>query len=207
MRRGDRVAYYVFDEGLGTLRVRSKSLGLDIDPFIASGHLLIRALDPAELSPGQFAHAVRDAVEREGAAMVVIDSLNAYLQAMPGGKFLLLQMHELLTYLNQRGIATILVLNQHGLFGEGGSDVDLSYLSDAILLFRFFEARGNLLKAVSVVKSRTRHHELTIREFRMGADGIQVGAALNDFEGVMRGVSTYRGAQPLLSDGPAIYKP
>ncbi|MFE8646547.1 ATPase domain-containing protein [Sphingomonas sp. NCPPB 2930] len=205
--RGEKVSYYLFDEGLGTLMARCQALGIGIEHHIASGRLEIVPLDPAQVSPGEFASRVRRAVEERGASVVGIDSLNAYLQAMPGGKFLLLQMHELLTYLNQRGIATILVLNQHGLFGEGGSDVDLSYLSDAILLFRFFEARGNLLKAVSVVKSRTRYHELTIREFRMGADGIQVGAALNDFEGVMRGVSTYRGAQPLLSDGPAIYKP
>ena len=204
--RGEKVSYYLFDEGLGTLLARCKALGIGLEAHLQSGLLEIVPLDPAEVSPGEFATRVRRAVEHRGASVIGIDSLNAYLQAMPGGKFLLLQMHELLTYLNQRGIATILVLNQHGLFGDGGSDVDLSYLSDAIVLFRFFEARGNLLKAVSVVKSRTRHHELTIREFRLGPEGIQVGAALTDFEGVMRGVPTYRGDQALLSDGPALYK-
>ena len=205
--RGEKVSYYLFDEGLGTLLARCEALGIGVDRHLQSGLLEIVALDPAAVSPGEFATRVRRAVEERGASVVGIDSLNAYVQAMPGSKYLLLQMHELLTYLNQSGVATILVLSQHGLFGDGGSDVDLSYLSDGILLFRFFEARGNLLKAVSVVKSRTRNHEMTIREFRLGADGIQVGAALTDFEGVMRGVSTYRGGQALLSDGPAIYKP
>ena len=147
---------------------------------------------------------VRHAVETRGVTVLGIDSLNAYLQAMPGGKFLLLQMHELLLYLNQRGVATLLVMSQHGLFGTGRSDVDLSYLSDAIVLFRFFEARGSLLKAVSVVKSRTNSHELTIREFRLGASGVEIGAALADFDGIMMGVPTYRGTQPLLGDGPTI---
>jgi circadian clock protein KaiC len=142
---------------------------------------------------------VRESVEH-GARAVVIDSLNAYLQAMPGDKHLMLQMHEVLTYLNQRGILTILILAQHGVLGDVRGDVDLSYLSDGILLFRFFEARGSLLKAVSVVKSRTSAHELTIREFRLTRNGVQVGDALSDFEGVMTGVASYKGAQPLLSD-------
>jgi circadian clock protein KaiC len=119
---------------------------------------------------------------------------------MSGDKHLLLQMHELLTYLNQCGVVTILILAQHGVLGDVRSDIDLSYLSDGILLFRFFEARGSLLKAVSVVKSRTTKHELTIREFRLGASGVQVGEALTDFEGVLTGVPSYRGALPLLGD-------
>jgi len=200
MRRGDRVAYYLFDEGLGTLRLRSKALGLDIEPFIDSGQLMIRALDPAELSPGQFAHAVRAAVEQDKVSMVVIDSLNAYLQAMPGGKFLLLQMHELLAYLNLRGIMTLLILAQHGVVGDVRSDVDLSYLSDALLQFRYFEARGSLLKAVSAIKSRTHAPESTIREFRLGPKGVEIGEALTDFEGVMTGIPRYTGSLPLLAD-------
>jgi len=199
LQRGERAVYYLFDEGLGTLRVRAKSLGLDIDPFLADGTLEIRTLDPAEVSPGEFANMVRTAVEK-GAKTVAIDSLNAYLQAMPGDKHLMLQMHELLTYLSQRGVVTILILAQHGVLGEMRNDVDLSYLSDGILLFRFFEARGRLLKAVSVVKSRTSDHELTIREFRLGPSGIQVGDAISDFEGVMSGLATYRGRQALLAD-------
>ena len=143
---------------------------------------------------------VRDAVQVRDAKIIVIDSLNAYLHAMPGAKFLLLQMHELLSFLNQQGVITLLVLGQHGVVGEVRSDLDLSYLSDAIVLFRFFEARGQLLKAVSVVKSRTNAHELSIREFRLGGDGVQVGPALDDFEGVLTGVPAYRGDRALLGD-------
>lgn len=200
LMRGEKAVYYLFDEGLGTLLIRSKALGLDIAPFIADGRLRVHMLDPAEVSPGEFANMVRTAVEDDGAGTVVIDSLNAYLQAMSGDKHLLLQMHELLTYLNQRGVVTILILAQHGVLGEVRSDVDLSYLSDGILLFRFFEARGHLLKAVSVVKSRTSEHELTIREFRLTARGVEVGEALTDFEGVLTGVASYKGSLPLLSD-------
>ncbi len=200
LQRGERAVYYLFDEGLGTLLVRSRALGLDVAPFIESGDLEIRTLDPAEVSPGEFADMVRTAVEKDQVQTVVIDSLNAYLQAMSGDNYLVLQMHELLTYLNQRGLVTILILAQHGVLGEMRSDIDLSYLSDGILLFRFFESRGSLLKAVSVVKSRTTEHELTIREFRMGKDGIEVGAALTDFEGVLTGVARYQGTVPLLSD-------
>lgn len=199
--RGEKAAYYLFDEGLGTLLIRSAALGLDIAPYLDSGQLKIFPLDPAEVSPGEFAHMVRRSVEEDGAGTIIIDSLNAYLQAMPGSKFLLLQMHELLTYLNQRNIVTMLVLGQHGLVGEIRSDVDLSYLSDAILLFRFFEARGSLLKAISVVKSRTNNHELTIREFRLGKPGVEVGKALVDFEGVLGGIPAYKGAMALLGDG------
>ena len=200
--RGEKAAYYLFDESLGTLLTRSRALALDIDSFIHDGQLVIETLDPAEVSPGEFANMVRAAVAG-GARTVVIDSLNAYLQAMPGDKHLLLQMHEVLTYLNQRGVVTMVILAQHGVLGEMRSDVDLSYLADGVLLFRFFEARGGLLKAVSVVKSRTSAHELTIREFRLTSEGIQVGEVLTDFEGVMTGVPRYRGGVPLLSDGDA----
>jgi len=200
MRRGERVAYYLFDEGLGTLRVRSKALGLDIDPYLKSGHLMLHAMDPAELSPGQFAHAVQAAVERDKATMVVVDSLNAYLQAMPGSKFLLLQMHELLAYLNLRGAITLLILSQHGVVGDVRADVDLSYLSDAMLQFRYFEARGSLRKAISAIKSRTQAPESSIREFRLGPDGLEIGDRLEDFEGVLNGVSRYGGDRPLLGD-------
>jgi circadian clock protein KaiC len=200
LQRGERASYYLFDEGLGTLLIRCDTLGIPIRRYMESGQLEMSALDPAEVLPGEFAAMVRHAVEERGATTVAVDSLNAYLQAMPGGKFLMLQMHELLMYLNQSGVATLLVLGQHGLFGESRSEVDLSYLSDTVLLFRYFEARGGLRKALSVVKSRTSHHELTIREFRLGRGGMEVGAALTDFEGVMKGVASYRGSQPLLSE-------
>lgn len=200
LKRGARAVYYLFDEGLATMLIRGKALGMDLQPYLESGQLRVVPLDPAEVSAGEFAHMVRHAVEDDGAGLVAIDSLNAYLQAMPGSKYLMLQMHELLTYLNHRNIVTILILGQHGVLGEIESDVDMSYLADAILLFRFFEARGRLLKAVSMVKSRTNRHEQTIREFRMGPRGLEVGQELTDFEGVIAGVTAYRGEMPLLGD-------
>lgn len=200
LQRGERVAYYLFDEGLNTLRQRSRALGLDVDTFIASGHLFIRSFDPAEVSPGQFANAVRDAVEKDGVQLVVLDSLNSYLQAMPGGKSLLLQMHELLAYLNARGIVTLIILSLHGTVGDMQSDIDLSYLSDAMVQYRFFEARGNCLKAISVIKSRTMRHESTIREFRLGPNGVEIGEPLVDFRGILAGAAQYAGRQPLLGD-------
>lgn len=206
LQRGERAAFYLFDEGLGTLLTRSRALGLGVDSFLKDGRLEIHTLDPAEVSPGEFANMVRAAVEA-GAQTVVIDSLNAYLQAMSGNKHLLLQMHELLSYLTQQGVVTLLILAQHGVLGDVRTDVDLSYLSDSIVLFRFFEARGSLLKAVSVVKSRTSEHELTIREFRLGKQGVEVGPALSDFEGVLTGVASYRGALPLLGDADASGRP
>ncbi|MBO9689949.1 MAG: AAA family ATPase [Mitsuaria chitosanitabida] len=201
LRRGEEAAYYLFDEGLGTLMPRASALGYGVQEFMDNGQFLLSALDPAEVTPGEFAARVRGAVEQDGARVVVIDSLNAYLQAMPGGKFLMLQMHELLTYLNQRGVMTILVLGQHGILGQGKLDIDLSYLSDAVVLFRYFEARGNLLKAISVTKSRTNRHSTSIHEFRLGDQGVEIGVALSDFEGVVSGVARYTGNVALLSDG------
>lgn len=198
LQRGDTCAYFLFDEGLTTLVARAAAMAMDVQPYIDSGKLVIRQIDPAEVSPGEFSSWVRKAVVDDKVSYVVIDSLNAYLQAMPGEKFLLLQMHELLSYLNQLGIVTMLVLGQHGLMGDMRSDVDLSYLSDAILLFRFFEAKGEILTAVSVVKSRASAHERTIREFRLGPTGVRVGEALTDFQGVMAGVQSYRGLLAML---------
>ncbi len=202
LKRGERAVYYLFDEGLGTLLIRAAALGLDVRPYLEAGQLTIVPLDPAEVTAGEFAHMVRHSVEDDHAQTIVIDSLNAYLQSMPGSKYLLLQMHELLTYLNHRNVMTILILGQHGLLGDVHADVDLSYLTDGILLFRFFEARGNLLKAMSMVKSRTTKHEQTIRQFRLGASGVEVGDQLKNFEGVLAGVTAYRGDTPMLGDQP-----
>lgn len=198
LERGEKVAYYLFDEGLPTLLARSKAMGMELHPYVATGQLAIRAIDPAELSPGEFAFQVRQAVEHAGVGTVVIDSLNAYLQAMPGQKFLLLQMHELLTYLNQQGVVTLVILAQHGFIGEVRSDIDLSYLSDSILLFRFFEAAGAVRTAISAVKSRTTAHEKIIREIRLTSRGIEIGEALTDFRGVMSGLPSYDGAVAML---------
>jgi circadian clock protein KaiC len=198
LRRGDACTYFLFDEGLPTLLKRCAALGMDLQPHLDSGRLTLLQIDPAELSPGEFMHRVRTAVEVDHSKFVAIDSLNAYLQAMPGDRFLLLQMHELLNYLNQKSVITMLILGQHGLFGEIRNDLDLSYLSDAIVLFKFFESRGQLLTALSVVKSRTSAHERTIREFKLGPSGLRVGPALSDFEGVLTGLPTYGGKERLL---------
>ncbi|CAA2110525.1 Circadian clock protein kinase KaiC [Variovorax paradoxus] len=200
LERGGKAAFFLFDEGTRTFLTRARSLGLGVDEYVADGRLVLNSVDPAEISAGQFSHRVREAVERQGVTTVVIDTLNAYLIAMPGNNYLLLQMHELLTYLNVQGVTTILVLSQHGLSGETPNDVDLSYLSDSMLQFRYFEARGQLLKAVSVVKSRTSEHATTIHQFRLGQGGLEIGAALTDFEGVMAGVPRYRGQTLLLGD-------
>jgi circadian clock protein KaiC len=202
IERGEKGAYYLFDEGRATMLARAKAMGTDLTQHVESGALKVVQIDPAELSPGEFASWVRNAVEQEDVKFIVIDSLNAFLQSMPGEKFLLLQMHEMLSYLNQQGVITLLILGQHGIIGDVRADVDLSYLSDSILLFRYFEAQGEMLKAVSVAKSRTTEHESSIREFRLTPRGIDIGDPLKDFEGVLTGLPTYRGSTPLLSAEP-----
>lgn len=201
LERGETATYFLFDESLGTLLARSAALGMDLHPHLRSGRLTITRVNPAELSPGEFASQVRLGVEARGSTFVAIDSLNAYLHAMPDHQFLILQMHELLTYLNFQGVSTLLVLGQHGVVGEVTSDIDLSYLSDGIVLFRFFEARGEVRSAISVVKSRVNTHERTIREFRLSGLGLQVGEALTDFQGVLSGIPSYAGKIAMLEDG------
>ena len=198
LQRGETATYYLFDEGLGTFLTRSVALNMDLRPHLESGRLHIMPIDPAQLSPGEFACAIKAAIEEQGSTFLVVDSLNAYLQAMPGEQYLLLQMHELLSYLNQQGVTTLLVLGQHGFLGDMRSDIDLSYLSDAIILFRFFEAGGAIRSAVSAVKSRTSAHERTIREFTLGPGGLTVGHALRDFTGVLSGLPSYKGTTTLL---------
>jgi len=193
LKRGDRAAYFLFDERLPTLLKRSAALGMDLAPFVDSGQLALRAIDPAEMSPGEFSNAVRAAVEVHGAKVVVIDSLNAYLQAMPNEQFLVLQMHEMLTYLGQKGIVSLLILGLHGITGDIRSDVDLSYLSDTIVQLRYFEAHGEVRQAISVIKTRTARHERTIREFQIGSSGLHVGEPLRQFQGVLAGVPTFSG--------------
>jgi circadian clock protein KaiC len=200
--RGEHAASFLFDESLHSYLSRSAGLGREISEQVEAGRISIRQIDPAELSPGEFAHLVRRAVDEEGARVVVIDSLNGYMQAMPDERFLTVQMHELLTYLNQQGVVTLLVLAQHGFMGSNmGTPVDVSYLADTVLMLRFFEAAGAVRRAISVVKKRTGYHENTIREMRMSSDGITVGQPLNDFQGVLTGVPTYsKQAAPLLEE-------
>jgi circadian clock protein KaiC len=201
LERGEQASFYLFDEGLGTFFARNTALGMDLRQYADNGQLRIHHIDPAELAPGEFAQMLRDAVELHGVAFIVIDSLNAYLQAMPGEHYLTLQMHELLSYLNQQGVTTVLVLGQHGLIGEVRTDVDLSYLSDTTVLLRFFESNGRLRRAVTVIKSRTANHALTIHELRLGPDGVQIGPALEGFEGVLTGLPSYRGSTPMMKAG------
>jgi circadian clock protein KaiC len=183
--------------------MRSKSLGMDLSTYLDNGLLTLRQVDPAEMSPGQFTSDVREAVEDEGVTYVAIDSLNAYLQAMPGERYLLLQMHELLGYLNQRGIVTMLVLGQHGIVGEVQTDIDISYLSDVMVLFRYFEHQGEVLTALAAVKSRSNAHERTIRQFRLTHGGLELSEALRDFDGVLAGLPSYRGDSTMLGSPDA----
>ena len=157
-----------------------------------SGLILLRRIDPAELSPGEFVQIVRQAVEEENVRMLIIDSLNGYFNAMPQERFLTEQLHELFAYLSQRGIVTILVLAQHGLVGHMQSIVDLTYLADTVVLMRFFEVAGQLKKAITVIKKRSGSHEETIREYRVaGAMGLSVGPALVKFHGILTGIPTF----------------
>ena len=202
--RGEHTIIFAFDEGLGTIEARARSLGLPLDAAMASGLVRIQQIDPAEVSPGGFAHLVRRAVERDGARIVVIDSLNGYLSAMPEGRFLILQMHELLNYLSQLGVLTILVLAQHGLMGPMETPLDISYLSDAVIMLRYFESDGTVRRALSVVKKRSGRHEHTIREFVLSEGGLKMGPPLTDFSGIFSGTPRYIGEKtPLLSEGPA----
>ena len=190
--RGERVALFAFDEGRETLLARSRSLGMPLEPAIASGHLTVQQIDPAELSPGQFAHGVRAAVER-GARMVILDSLNGFLQAMPDDTFLTLQLHELLAYLAQKGVLSLLLVAQHGVVGqELESPAEVSYLADTVVLMRFFESEGAVHKAISVMKKRTGAHETTIREYELSSRGFTFGRPLTELRGVLSGIPEQR---------------
>jgi circadian clock protein KaiC len=196
--RGQNAALFLFDESLPTLLSRSAGLGIDLERHVESGVVTVQQVDPAELSPGEFAHAIRRAVERENARVVVIDSLNGYLNAMPEERFLVIQLHELLSFLGRAGVATLLISAHQGLVGgQMISPVDATYLADAVVLLRYFEIRGEIRQAISVVKKRGSAHERTIREFRLEPGRISVGEPLRDFRGVMTGVPIYES-----SDGP-----
>jgi circadian clock protein KaiC len=198
--RGECAAMFIFDESRQTLLSRTSGLGIDLRAHCYNGRVTIQQVDPAELSPGEFAHAIRRSIEKQHARIVVIDSLNGYLNAMPGERFLIIQLHELLTYLGQRGVATILIGAHQGLVGgQMITPVDASYLADAVILMRYFETRGEVRQAISVVKKRGGSHERSIREFRLNAGGISVGAPLRNFRGVLTGTPTYEA----IPDSPA----
>ena len=203
---GLRATIFAFDERRKTLLRRSRGLGIDLDTPIADGALSIQQVDPAELSPGEFAHAVRRAVDgeggRPGARVVVIDSLNGYLNAMPEERFLTTQLHELLTYLGNKGVVTFLIVAQHGVVGQNmHTPVDTSYVADAVILFRFFESRGKVRQAISVVKKRVGDHERSIREYSLSGQGVAVGETLHEFHGILTGTPQFTGAKGSLSGG------
>jgi circadian clock protein KaiC len=193
LERGETALMISFDETMGILLQRAKGVGFDLQPHVAAGRLRIEQIDPADISPGEFAGRVREAVSRDGARFVVIDSLTGYLHAMPEQPYIVLQMHELLTYLNQQGVVTLLILAQHGMVGQMASPIDLTYLSDCVVLLRFFEANGRIRRALSVLKKRVGAHEDTIREFRIDRGGLRVGEPLEQFSGVLTGVPTFGG--------------
>lgn len=200
--RGEHAVVYTFDETLQTYFLRSAGMGLDLQGHADAGRIDVRQVDPAELSQGEFAHGLRQAVEQSEARVVVIDSLNGYINALPDKDLLTVQMHELLTYLDQRGVLTLLVLAQHGLVGgELEAPTDLSYLADAALLLRFFEAAGEVRRAIAVIKKRTGTHEHTIRELHLGAGRIEVGDSLHEFQGVLTGTPWFVGKGERLLDG------
>ena len=191
-RRGEKAAMFMFEESRFSLLNRAISLGIPMQEYIDSGLIAMHQVDPAQLQPGEFAHLVREAVEEQGVKILVIDSLNGYLNAVPEERFLLLHLHELLSYLGQHGVATILVFAQHGLVGTMHSSVDVSYLADCVILLRYFEASGRIHKAISVVKKRSGPHETAIRSFNMGPNGISVGPPLDSYHGVLSGIPDFR---------------
>ncbi|MGZ3304437.1 MAG: ATPase domain-containing protein [Asticcacaulis sp.] len=191
-KRGERSIIFSFDERLDTMLKRADGLGLDLRQGLADQLIEIRTIDPAEMSPGEFAHRVRQAAEgradKPAVKIVVIDSLNGYLNAMPEERFLTAQLHELLTYLGHLGIVTFLVVAQFGLLGQAMTSViDTSYLADNVILFRYFEASGEVRQLISVVKKRSGQHERSLREFWISNEGIRIGAPLQDFQGVLTG--------------------
>lgn len=194
LNRGEHVACYLFEESRETFLHRSLGYGMEFAPFLESGKLDLVEIDLAVLSPGEFSAHVRRVVEEKSAESVVIDSLNGYLNGMPSERFLLIHMRELLTYLGQRGVVTLLTIAQHGMLGSSAqAPVDISFLADTVILLRFFEAAGMVRQAISVVKRRRGAHERTLRELKIGPTGVEVGQVLHDFEGVLTGVPRYRG--------------
>ena len=187
--RGQHAMIFLFDEQDGTSLVRSDALGLPLRSHVEAGRIRLQQVDPAQLSPGEFIQGIRRGVERDDARLVVIDSLNGLLASMPEERSLIVQLHELLTYLNHRGVVTLMLMAQHGLIGNMSTPIDVTYLSDAVILFRYFEVTGEVRRAISVVKNRTGRHENTIRELHFGP-GVRVGPPLRQFQGVLMGTPT-----------------
>ena len=204
VERGEKAALFIFDEEIGLLYARMKKLGIDLHALESTGNLVIEQVDAAELSPGEFAHRVRRCVDELGIQTVVIDSLNGYRASMPEESALVLHIHELLLYLNRQGASTFLTVAQHGLVGDMETPVDITYLADSVILLRYFEAMGQVRRAISIIKKRTGTHESTIREYRISSSGMTIGEPLEAFQGVLRGIPQYHGEKnPLLRDTEA----
>jgi circadian clock protein KaiC len=187
--RGERSVFFAFDEGRATIEARAHALGMDLLSAMESGLVRFQQIDPAEMSPGEFAANVRRSVEQDNARVVVIDSLNGYLNAMPDARFLTAQLHELLSYLNQRGVATFLVAAQSNLIGAPTrSPIDASYLADTVVMLRMYEHQGNVRKAISVLKKRSGRHEDSIRRLWFDAQGLHLSEPLHHLRGVLAGV-------------------
>jgi circadian clock protein KaiC len=202
-RRGERAAMFLFEEARNNMLNRSESLGLGLNLAIANGLLTVQQVDPAELTPGQFTQAVVQAAS-DGARVIVIDSLNGYLNAVPDERFLSTYLHELLTYLGQCGVVTIVVGVQAGMIGGAMTTaVDASYIADNVIMLRYFEADGEVRQAISVFKKRGSRHERTLRDFCIAEHGPRVGAVLAGFHGVLTGVPTY--INPSTDAGHAAY--
>jgi circadian clock protein KaiC len=187
---GERVSFFIFEEHQTVFLKRAASLGFDIGPAIETGGLLVQQIDPAEMSAGEFAYAVRTSVETHGSSMIVIDSLNGYFNAMPEEHFLTLHLHELLSYLTDAAVTSIVIVSQHGALGHVSSPVDVSYLADAVILLRYYETRGAFGRAISMLKKRTSAHEQTVRDFRLTSNGVSVGAVLEEFRGILSGMQS-----------------
>lgn len=200
-KRGEKAAIFAFEENNRIVKQRARAMNVSYEDHVKKGLVTFRHLDPAEMSPGEFAWLVRDAVEKSGVSTVIIDSLNGYLNAMPEERFLTAQLHELMAYLNGRGVVTVMILAQPGaVHGAPPSPVDVSYLADCVVMIRHFEAFGGIRKAISVLKKRTGHHEDTIRELQIDKEGLRVGGVLKDFQGVLTGVPEYVGTAVDLND-------
>ena len=200
VERGDRAALFVFDEELGLLLARAKAMGIDLAKMKDDGKLVLRQMDAAELTPGEFSDHVRRCVDQEQIRLVVIDSLNGYQAAMSEEQFITLHLHELLQYLNRRGAATFLSIAQHGMMGDMRQPIDVTYLADSVIMLRYFEAFGRVRRAISIIKKRTGPHENTIREVHISDKGLSLGEPLQQFQGVLRGVPTYVGQSAPLMD-------
>lgn len=185
---GERVTFFIFEEHRTVFLKRAASLGFEVAALIESGRIIVEQIDPAEMSVGEFAYAVRTSVETHGSTMVIIDSLNGYFNAMPEEHFLTLHLHELLSYLTDAAVTTIVIVSQHGALGHVSSPVDVSYLADAVILLRYYETRGAFGRAISMLKKRTSAHEQTVREFRLTSAGVRVGPALEEFRGILSGM-------------------